>query len=567
MAAANLDGLNNYNQVNVLYPPESLNPLLRIDLGIKYIEKFGETLFTHFQKVYRLTKDEYNSICNQAKNYKKDIIQWKSIGDGYAEDVETIKEAFPQATFKLLRVNYEDKPCFFPIAEINGQVYDFYSEAAKVPTIDDSYISEYRVYQEAESRPNFRTIKGDGRMIFLREFKGDQTLDFRNTTHLALLIDLIFRFSQMRKGLDMLPSRLALQEGRLYCVDKKLCDGSFSTSSEAFEHNIKMLKNKITSRGFAETEESSLLAYVDESSKQCTIDLTNNEIAPFEEKIKNIEYSYKLRNHIIPNSLNSQEKVHLAAAALKKFGTKDLFYVARDYQLSVADQQQAKKLVGKGLLENIIEWSSKLPQYFLKRQERAAQVLKKAGLEGQFASYLNQVGNYKDVLTAKIKGQIYVVSEVDQEYITKFEQQKKREHRPDYKCFPLEDNKFLFLTEFMGSQTIDYSNIQHLDLLIDLIFSFSFEGKGNTIDFNLGNLLIQNDCVYFIDKDLDYAESTNPLLDNFKNMLFAIRHNLHTEQEQKVAEQYVIGKFKERLNPNQPMDQEVLSYYIMKKNS
>lgn len=546
------DNLPILHELPNVFPPGKLKTEERIKLGIKVLEKHGEVDFTVYQRMYRLTRDESESIFQLAGDYKKDLASWEPLEEAsYQKDVDLVRSNYPEAKFSLL-VMREENHRSMPIVEIKGKRFYFYSQAFKGPVVDKEYIDHYRASQKQESRPDFQILEGKDSTVFLMEFISEKTPDFRNEAHLQHLLDLIFRKSLNKKALDMLPCRLAMQDEKLYCVDQKLNYYECVTEIYAFKSNIEMLKGKICHRGYA--EEEYLLSFVDKIAK-------TYEGRIFDKTIESFSLLYKIPESIPPSSLNAEQKIHLAAAVLKKFGTRELSYISREYSLSIEDQKKAKSLAGPHLIENIVLWKHAEFTQFKELYEKAEKVLQQQGMDGIFAIYLNRVGNFKEVLTVTIKDQIYVISEKDEKYIEQYSLVKEQQHRPDFCTFSLSGGNFLFLAKFMGSQTVDYSNLEHVNLIVDLALNFSSNGK-SPIDFNYGNLLIANNQIFYIDKDLEYTASNNPRLTNLKGIFESIDRNLHLEHERVKSKEHVKSKMKQVLDPNSSQDKEILELFF-----
>jgi hypothetical protein len=549
----NLDNIPHLHQLTDYFSPQSLPAEERIRLGIKVLEKYGEASFSYYQGVFRLTLDEHNLIFERANHYEKDLAIWEILDeDSCREEVELIKSLYPDAKFSQLWTKEENHRTHC-IVEIDGKRYYFYSKAFKGPIVDESYIAQYALCQPQESRPDFKVLTSPEKTVFLMEFVSVETPNFRNEAHLALLIGLISQFSLNKKGLDMLPCRLALEEEKIYCVDQKPNYGTYSTEIDAFKENIKALKSKIAYRGYA--EEGSLLSFVDKIARSC-------EIQIFEKTLENLSFIHAIGQLLPPSSLHSEQKVNLVAAILRKYGTRRLAYAASVYSLSRGDQKESIRLAGDGLIKNTTVWSEEIPSCFTQMHEKAKKVFEEHGLKAQFTTYLNYVGNYKDVLTVTLDGEIFVIREVDENYIHQYQHQMEKEHRPDYRTFSLEKNSFLFLSKFMGPQTVQYENEHHLDRVIDLAFHFS-ENEKSTIDFNPGNLVIEGGKLFYIDKDLSYASSTHPRLTNLKGIFQSIDEYFHTEHERVRCKTDVKNKIRPLFNPDDSKDREILETFFL----
>jgi hypothetical protein len=342
----------------------------------------------------------------------------------------------------------------------------------------------------------------------------------------------------------MLPCRLAFESGKLYCVDQKLNYGTYSSPWHAFQANIHALKGKIEYRCYPEQQE--LLKLVDQIAADCRIPLF----------LKTIEgkYTHQVPEMIPPESLNREEKIDLLAAVLRTSGTKDLAYMARVYQLSYADKQESMRRAGVDMKDTIVTWDADIRGGSLELKEEA----ERAGIRGDYKMFCNQIGNYKSVLTVNVDGQIYVVRKTNPQYVEEYMRRKEREHRPDFLTLPGEgEDSVIFLTKFMGVQPIDYLNFSHLQMIVDLSDTFA-EDEKSTIDFNIGNLIVSEERLHYIDKDLTYAAESNPRLYHFQHILYSIKENLFTLGEQQAAEQCVKQLIRQKLDLSKSSDYEIL---------
>ena len=427
-----LDSLSGYVDVTKLYPPNSLSSSEVVELGVRYLEKFGESAFNYFQREYQLTKAQSEEIFSLAKEYSKDLSVMTivdpnnpKLNETYKEEVALIQGRHPNAKFYELYTK-EENHRQHQIVEIDGKMYYFYSKAYKGPVVDPSYIDNYSSTKDRENRPDFKVLHSDSIHVFLMEFKGDKTPNFREEEDIRMLIDLIVQFSKQKKGLDMLPCRLAKADDRIYCVDQKPHYGKSDTSIEAFKNNLGMLKSKIEYRGYA--EQGALIAFVDRIAEERLLQI-------FERDLEEIPYSFQVVQKIPPSSLNHVETLNLGAAYLRKFGVDQFYFFAREYKLSREDQKQCRKLSGEKVRDNTITWDSEIPESFRALQEKTQKALDLQGKKGQFLIYENRIGNYKTVLTVTVDGQVYVVHEASQDYIERYQEQKKENIAPILWCF------------------------------------------------------------------------------------------------------------------------------------
>lgn len=522
----NLSALSHMHQIGKMFPAHSLESDATVALGIAYLQQYGDAHFDFFQRTYRLTKEEAADIFRSAEDYPKNSITWKELDErAFSEPIALIRAAYPHAKFSLLCTT-EENAREHPIVEIEGKRYTFYSGTFKGGQIDSDYITHFKEHGEQEQRPSFLVVPSETMPVFLMEFKGTQTPNFRHLEHLEQLMGLIVAFSLNKKGLDMLPCRLALEGNRLYCVDPKLAYITFATPFDAYRENISNLKAKICYRGYA--EETILLAHVDRLAGQMSLPI-------FEKTLEGCQFGYRIHAVINPSLLTNEDKINLGAACLMRLGLKEFPYYARDFALSIADQLIAKMRAGHRLIDNVVSWDDNIPPNDNLHQT----AVKALGGVGHYAIYCNRVGNYKSVLTVQLEGECYVVRKVTSDYVERYKSCMELEHRPPFRTFPCEDGQLIFLTKFMGSQTLDYTNTYHLDLIVGLVLIFP-----TLIDFNAGNLVIHEEKLYYIDKDLGSStHSVDPKIRNFDGMMEAIGEACYLEHERMALRRYAAHKF------------------------
>ncbi|MBX3718168.1 MAG: hypothetical protein KF898_00805 [Parachlamydiales bacterium] len=525
------------------FPPDSLNSEGKIALGIRFLEQHGTSRFPFFQRIYRLTQEECKEISLNSKGFIDDIVTWEPLDENSVpQEIRLIRESYPLAIFHLL-TNHKENTRTQPIVEIDGKKYYFYSHAFKGPVVDEDYIQKYAVAEGEESRPHFQVLRGGGINVFLMEFHGTDNPEFREPDEIKQIINLIVQFSLCCKGLDMLPCRLAFDNGKLYCVDQKLNYGIYTSTWQAFQTNIHALKGKIEYRCYPEQQE--LLSLVDQIAADYRITLF----------LKTIEgkYTAQVPEMIPPKSLNREERLDLTAAVLRTSGTKDLAYMARVYQLSHADKQESMRRAGMDMKDTIVTWDTDIKGDSLELKEEA----ERAGIRGDYKMFCNRIGNYKSVLTVNVDGQIYVVRKTNPQYVEEYMRRKEREHRPDFLTFPGErEGSVIFLSKFMGVEPINYLNFSHLQMIVDLSDTFA-EDERSTIDFNIGNLIVSEERLHYIDKDLTYTEQSNPRLYHFQYILYLIKESLFASDERQVAEQCVKHLIRQKLDLSKSSDYEI----------
>lgn len=147
-----------------------------------------------------------------------------------------------------------------------------------------------------------------------------------------------------------------------------------------------------------------------------------------------------------------------------------------------------------------------------------------------FYLYENPVGNHRPIFLVKTKDsqetfviRIFTSSSRALSYLNEYEKVQEIEQRPkldmltinyskqiqiNYLSYVINNQIFISLSEFIGTESINFHNRDHLKLLIQLANVFIKQSKG--IDLNNGNLVLRDGKMYYVDKDLNYGRYESP---------------------------------------------------------
>lgn len=252
------------------------------------------------------------------------------------------------------------------------------------------------------------------------------------------------------------------------------------------------------------------------------------------------ERSSQVYNAVKIDKLNADERIDFSIRMLKKFGTEEFETLHKRLVLSKEERVFLKgiiKDVSQNILQNtvLMEKIENLSEEELTRFSNATELgnstrafLRDKYPDVQFYKYLNKVGNCKSVLVMETKGQKYVVRALDAEsakdYLSKYEELKEKQHRPNINVVE-NGEEWIMLSEFMGSETIDWSNKGHLILLANLI-NEGFVTEKDAIDINEGNLVVNNGKLFYIDHDLEcmgYETEEEAIADSKDEVIYQIK--------------------------------------------
>ncbi len=241
--------------------------------------------------------------------------------------------------------------------------------------------------------------------------------------------------------------------------------------------------------------------------------------------INTFKYTFQIFKSLqdkIPQ-MTTEDKIYIAVEILKKFGTKELSYIQRELRLSASVYSTIMK--NPEIIHNRVEKTPvETPSHELYGDLPAKAALQMFP-EAKFYSYVNRVGNYKDVTLVEAQDKTYVLQvfpKLPSDYQQRYEKLKDQQHRPESETYEIENEKTISkgfqeetittrftirFFEFMGSETIDFRNPEHLELLVKL--ETAFIEQCDLIDLNDGNLVIKDGKLYYIDKDLSYVKHPN----------------------------------------------------------
>ncbi|MBT3704979.1 hypothetical protein HOG17_04340 [Candidatus Peregrinibacteria bacterium] len=149
----------------------------------------------------------------------------------------------------------------------------------------------------------------------------------------------------------------------------------------------------------------------------------------------------------------------------------------------------------------------------------------------KFYSYENRVGNYKTVLIIELEGKKYVMKSTEgwgmkDNYPDRYSEIWEKENRPSARFIKLNGHGY-GLFEFVGDQTVDWSNRDHLSQVVNLgVQSFK---RNTSFDPNKGNFVVRDGKMYYVDKSLEYMNDDNPILCLMLNLYHTLKHVEYTE--------------------------------------
>src|SRR6185295_1167325 len=85
----------------------------------------------------------------------------------------------------------------------------------------------------------------------------------------------------------------------------------------------------------------------------------------------------------------------------------------------------------------------------------------KRHLEAQFYEFTNKVENYRDILVVDLQGKKYAVRKQGLNYLEGYLALKDAQNRPEIIQIPINDKEAIYLTEFVGTHEIDFTNRDH----------------------------------------------------------------------------------------------------------
>lgn len=136
-------------------------------------------------------------------------------------------------------------------------------------------------------------------------------------------------------------------------------------------------------------------------------------------------------------------------------------------------------------------------------------------------SFENHVGNWRKVPLFTIKGQRFILKEVSPEYFDEYSRIKDSEHRPGAREFVFNGIHY-GLFEFKGERVMNFTDKDHLEQLCDI--GIASARRLTTFDPNEGNLLIENDRLYYVDADLRYYSRPTTARAVLANIYHVVQH-------------------------------------------
>ena len=179
----------------------------------------------------------------------------------------------------------------------------------------------------------------------------------------------------------------------------------------------------------------------------------------------------------------------------------------------------------------IKDFSSKKPIEMAKAAKNlnlSPEQLKSIFPDAKFFDFLNQVGNYKNVVLVQKQDKKEAILKPirDPKYISRYNEIKKGEKRPDIVFHALlqdekedaaKDPYFLAEIDYMGTERINWTNNDQIHQLVQL--GLATAQRKTAFDPNPGNLVVHDGKLYYIDKDLNY--------DNSQTIVMSLVINIH----------------------------------------
>jgi hypothetical protein len=170
--------------------------------------------------------------------------------------------------------------------------------------------------------------------------------------------------------------------------------------------------------------------------------------------------------------------------------------------------------------------------------------------EATFYVYQNQIGNWRKIMVIETDGDRYVAKRVDTDYPDSYEEIRVPENRPRAKFYKIDDEKSLGIFDFMGAEVIDFSDHALLEQLVNL--GVESAKRKTSFDPNIGNLIVQDSQLFYIDAGLVYVE--------YKNFVEALFANIsHTIQNLPDSRLFNVQRLE--------FEQKVLALYLEKIKS
>ncbi len=231
------------------------------------LQRWGSSVRENVQRYISLTAESSKAISGVpiAQNTVSMILLAPSSTLLKGSEATTLKQKFPNAVFYEYtnRVgNYKN----VLLVEIEGKKY-------VVRRSKLSYIEAYKKLQQSEHRPNFIVIPSEmensennpeSEFLFLAEFIGPETIDFRNREQLALLARLGAAFAKNENVFDNNLGNIVVHGGQLYYIDKDLFYVGCLDKEGYQKKNLESICSMLASQGFPYEELESLLKFVKE---------------------------------------------------------------------------------------------------------------------------------------------------------------------------------------------------------------------------------------------------------------------------------------------------------------
>lgn len=165
--------------------------------------------------------------------------------------------------------------------------------------------------------------------------------------------------------------------------------------------------------------------------------------------------------------------------------------------------------------------------------------------------YENPVGNSKPVPLVVLQGKKYVLKKVHDGYFEEYSKIQVSEHRPEAREVIL-NGKLYGLFEFKGDRVMDFTDREQLKQLCDI--GIASVKRFTEFDPNPGNLIAENENVFYIDGGLTYTKPRTLGEAVLGNIGACIHHNIPQIMEKTLfldSVLFIIQNFKDAFAPIQ----------------
>lgn len=252
-----------------------------------------------------------------------------------------------------------------------------------------------------------------------------------------------------------------------------------------------------------------------------------------------------VRGSMTPEDRDWFTKVYFGLRTAKE---RDEVFANTENRKRLVDLQEKYKDAKTGVYEKVeIDPESLSAAFGTNKFGGDIAVMRALGVE-EVHRFENKVGNWKPVPLLSIQGKQFVLKKVAPEYFAEYAKVQQTEHRPEVREVVVEGNHY-GLFEFKGDEVMDFTDKRHLEQLCEI--GIASAKRLTTFDPNQGNLLVENDRLYYIDVGLQYTRERTPAEAAISN-LFNVVQNIPEVMEKTVFLEtilFCIEEFKKRIAP------------------